>query len=174
MSRAVRVGIVKPQITTRRQHQRQLLAANDLYARSELDAVTTGYVVTELGVKRGLLARVGAVVAATCTDVLFASVAGLVVVLWPSDIAREPLRRCLPCRPVGVGGLAYEYHSVEQGNVPHNGMLQHTHHFKMNQSPPAAGCVCFWHRDFIKPTRGFSPLSGAVPVQPAAGGGIAP
>jgi hypothetical protein len=82
-------------------------------------------------------------------------------------------RRCLPCLPVPVGGIAYEYHSAAAGNQPHDGMPNHTHHFKMNQSPPAAGCLCFWKRNFISPTPEFSPLPGAVPVAPAAGGGIA-
>jgi len=82
--------------------------------------------------------------------------------------------RCLPCLPVPVGGIAYEYHSAEAGNEPHDGMANHTHHFQMNQSPPAAGCSCFWKRNFIEPTPDFSPLPGAVPVSPATGGGIAP
>lgn len=85
-----------------------------------------------------------------------------------------PPRRCLPCRPVPVGGLAYEFHSAAQGNRPHRGMANHTHHLRMHQSPPFAGCRCFWHRNFMEPTEGFSPLPGAIPVWPAEGGGMAP
>jgi hypothetical protein len=76
--------------------------------------------------------------------------------------APKDSRRCLPCAPVPVGGLAFEYHSKAAGNDPHDGMENHTHHFKRNQSPPRAGCKCFW----IKPTENLSPLPGAVPVQP--------
>lgn len=86
---------------------------------------------------------------------------------------KENNKKCLPCNPVPFGGLAYDYHSTENGSKPHDGMLQHTHHFKMNQSPPSRGCICGWNRNFIKPTPGFSPLPGAVPVQPASGGGVA-
>jgi hypothetical protein len=86
----------------------------------------------------------------------------------------QAAKQCLPCKPVGVGGIAYEYHSAAAGNDPHNGMPDHTHHFKMNQSPPSAGCQCFWARDFVKPTAGRSPLAGAIVVSPATGGGIAP
>ena len=84
-------------------------------------------------------------------------------------------RRCLPCLPVPVGGLGYRYDSAATHNDPHYGMADHTHHYKMHQSPPAAGCRCFWDRDFIHPTAGFSPLPGAVPVvSTPGGGGIAP
>lgn len=86
----------------------------------------------------------------------------------------RPLK-CLPCLPVPVGGLAYDHHSAKKGNDPHDGMPNHTHHLLMAQSPPEAGCRCFWRRDRpVKPTNGFSPLPGAVPVEPASGGGIAP
>ena len=81
---------------------------------------------------------------------------------------------CLPCLPVPVGGTAYEYHSAAAGNDPHKEMANHTHHFRMQQSPPAAGCRCFWQRNFIEPTPDFSPLPGAVPISPAVGGEIAP
>jgi hypothetical protein len=83
--------------------------------------------------------------------------------------------KCLPCKPVSAGGLAYEYHSKAAGNDPHNGMDNHTHHFKMNQSPTTVTppCKCFWSRDYIKPTEGNSPQSGAVKVQDASGGGVA-
>jgi len=83
-------------------------------------------------------------------------------------------RRCLPCLPVPVGGTAYRYDSAAEGKRPHYGMANHTHHFKMHQSPPAKGCQCFWDDDFIHPTPEFSPLPGAVPVTPASGGGLAP
>lgn len=84
--------------------------------------------------------------------------------------------KCLPCKPVNVGGIAYEYHSKADGNKPHAGMENHTHHFKMNQSPTAntpIPCKCFWQRDYVNPTEGNSPKSGAVPYQDAAGGGLA-
>jgi hypothetical protein len=83
-------------------------------------------------------------------------------------------RRCLPCLPVPVGGTGYKYHSAAAGNDAHYGMANHTHHYKMHQSPPANGCRCFWDPDFIHPTPDFSPLPGAVPVTPHGGGGIAP
>jgi hypothetical protein len=84
--------------------------------------------------------------------------------------------KCLPCKPVAVGGLAYEYHSAAAGNDPHNGMPDHTHHFKMNQTPLTASdpCRCFWQRDFVKPTAGNTPMAGAVLVSPASGGGVSP
>lgn len=83
-------------------------------------------------------------------------------------------KMCLPCKPVAVEGLAYEYHSAAAGNDPHNGMPDHTHHFKMNQTPltVADPCRCFWARDFVKPTAGNTPMKGAVPVSTAAGGGV--
>lgn len=83
-------------------------------------------------------------------------------------------RRCLPCLPVPVGGIAYRYDSAAAGNRSHYGMANHTHHFQMHQSPPAKGCRCFWADDFIHPTPEFSPLPGAIPVSPAGGGGVAP
>jgi RHS repeat-associated protein len=83
-------------------------------------------------------------------------------------------RECLPCTPVPVGGEAFQCHSAAAGNEPHDGMADHTHHFKMHQSPPSAGCRCFWDRDFVPPTPGCVPRPGAVPLQPAGGGGIAP
>lgn len=73
-----------------------------------------------------------------------------------------------------MGGFAYECHSAEDGNVPHDGMADHTHHFKMNQAPPDKGCFCFWQRDVIDPTPGCTPLPGAVQVEPASGGGLEP
>jgi hypothetical protein len=83
--------------------------------------------------------------------------------------------KCLPCTPVAAGGIAYEYHSKADGNQPHAGMENHTHHFKMNQSPTTANppCKCFWSRDYIKPTDGNSPQAGAVKVGEASGGGLA-
>jgi hypothetical protein len=83
--------------------------------------------------------------------------------------------KCQPCQPVPAGGIAYEYHSKADGNQPHAGMENHTHHFKMNQSPTTANppCKCFWSRDYIKPTNGNSPQAGAVKVQDASGGGLA-
>jgi hypothetical protein len=82
---------------------------------------------------------------------------------------------CKPCLPVGVNGLAYEFHSTALGNKEHAGMADHTHHFKMQQSPytgGASGCKCFWKRDYIPPTNGFSPQPGAILVKPATGGGF--
>jgi hypothetical protein len=83
-------------------------------------------------------------------------------------------KMCLPCKPVAAGGLAYEYHSAAAGNDPHNGMPDHTHHFKMNQTPLTATdpCRCFWQRDFVKPTAGKTPTAGAVLVAPVSGGGV--
>ncbi|MBK9262824.1 MAG: hypothetical protein IPM54_23845 [Polyangiaceae bacterium] len=93
----------------------------------------------------------------------------------PQPAKRDaPPRRCLPCLPVPVGGTSYIYHSAAAGNKPHYGMANHTHHYKMHQSPPEKGCRCFWDPDFIHPTPEFSPLPGAVPWSTAVGGGIAP
>ena len=80
--------------------------------------------------------------------------------------------KCKPCTPVPAGGTAYEYHSEAAGNDPHYGMPNHTHHFRMNQSPTNKGCKCGWTRDYIHPTEGFSPLPGEIPVSQSGGGGV--
>ncbi len=115
---------------------------------------------------------------------IISALIGIGIALIPSTIietascnaqANKGEAKCLPCKPVSVGGLAYEYHSKAAGNDPHNGMDNHTHHFKMNQSPTTATqpCKCFWSRDYINPTEGNSPQAGAVKVQEASGGGVA-
>jgi RHS repeat-associated protein len=92
----------------------------------------------------------------------------------PDGLCTQRRNACLPCAPVPVGGEAYLCHSAADGNDPHAGMDDHTHHFKMHQSPPSAGCRCFWDKDFVEATPGCTPRPGAVPVEPASGGGIAP
>jgi hypothetical protein len=112
---------------------------------------------------------------------IISTFASISLALIPSTIIKTEFcnaqanTKCLPCKPVAVGGLAYEYHSKAAGNDPHNGMDNHTHHFKMNQSPTTANppCKCFWSRDYIKPTEGNSPQAGAVKVIEATGGGVA-
>ena len=100
---------------------------------------------------------------------------------------KERICVCQPCLPVPVGGFGYVYHVPEDGvnepglkhrQRPHTGLERHTHHLQMHQSPaPVCRCFwnrrtqCFWDRDFIKPTLGFSPLPGAVPAVDAFGGG---
>jgi hypothetical protein len=99
---------------------------------------------------------------------------GVGIIAYAATTTKTSTPQCLPCFPVPVGGTAHDYHSAEAGNDPHDGMANHTHHFLMQQSPPVAGCRCFWKRNFVSPTPGFSPLPGAVPVSPATGGGISP
>ena len=82
-------------------------------------------------------------------------------------------KKCLPCDPP-VGMKAYRFDKVPPSK-PHGKLkCSHTHHYIMNQSPPAAGCRCFWAKEGRHPTEGFSPLPGACEIRPARGGGIAP
>lgn len=76
--------------------------------------------------------------------------------------------KCKPCIPP-VGSIAYR---VDLPPSPaHNGIpTPHSHKYVMMQSPPRAGCKCFW-KEVLK-----DPLPGILspPITPAGGGGIAP
>ena len=103
---------------------------------------------------------------------------------WPpvpkkaKDAAKErekDKRKCLPCSPV-VGTLAYETHR-DHTHFPcmRTAPCGHAHVFKMNQSPPKAGCKCFWDRNFTPVIcLGANDPDPQPVVTPAAGGGIAP
>ena len=84
------------------------------------------------------------------------------------DCCRPKPKKCLPCSPA-VGSIAYR---VDMPPSPaHNGIpTPHSHQFQMNQSPPAAGCRCFWVETLKDPLPGIL----GPPITPAAGGGIAP
>lgn len=90
-----------------------------------------------------------------------------------AESAKNLLRRCrpkqcLPCSPP-KGSIAYRVDLPPSD--PHNGIpTPHSHKYAMHQSPPKAGCKCFW-KEMLK-----DPLPGilAPPIAPAAGGGIAP
>jgi hypothetical protein len=95
-------------------------------------------------------------------------VVGAIVVTVYASPDCEP-KRCLPCDPP-VGTIAFEIHVVppSRPHWPHPGT--HTHLWVMHQSPPHAGCGCFWQNfDVIA---GGTPPAGAVPVRPALGGGV--
>src|SRR5205085_1030353 len=78
--------------------------------------------------------------------------------------------KCKPCDPP-VGTVAYRTDQVPPAR-PHAPFAgTHTHLYVMMQSPPKAGCKCFWHRTGV--INGAVPPPGAVPIQPAGGGGIA-
>jgi RHS repeat-associated protein len=88
--------------------------------------------------------------------------------LFLSSEDKQNCRKCKPCIPP-VGSIAYR---VDMPPSPaHNGIpTPHSHKFKMHQSPPAAGCKCFW-RKF-----GKHPLPGihSPAITSAGGGGVAP
>jgi hypothetical protein len=111
----------------------------------------------------------------TCIGISLALMPSAMIKTESCSAQNKGEAKCAPCKPVDVGGIAYEYHSKADGKQPHAGMENHTHHFKMNQSlvsssPP---CFCFWKRDYIKVTEGNTPQSGAVKVADASGGGLA-
>lgn len=83
---------------------------------------------------------------------------------------KPPEKKCLPCEPP-VGTLAYDIDFVppSRKHWPYPG--SHIHYFNMNQSPPLAGCGCFWHE--VGTSDGIIPWAG-IPITPAAGGGVAP
>jgi RHS repeat-associated protein len=81
--------------------------------------------------------------------------------------------KCRPCIPP-VGTLAFR-EDTNPSSPPHRGVPPpHWHLYEMHQSPPQAGCVCFWHP--IPDNRGgfggSPPPTGTVPITPAAGGGL--
>ena len=154
------------------------------FLTSQLDSPAPGIAdVVALGMLVVAIANAGSVAAmvltssATATATPVPTVTAVPTATATTTTTSPPIalpRQCLPCLPVPIGGHGYEYHSAAAGHVPHYGMANHTHHFRMNQSPPAKGCRCGWQRDFTPPTPEFSPLPGAVPVTPHGGGGIAP
>jgi RHS repeat-associated protein len=77
-------------------------------------------------------------------------------------------RKCRPCIPP-VGTIAYRVDRPP--SPPHNGIpTPHSHRYQMRQSPPKAGCRCFWKKLDKDPFPGeLTPE-----MRPAAGGGIAP
>ena len=120
-----------------------------------------------------ILPGVGTVIGAVVGTV----VAVVVVVVVVEELAKptpyvEPkekeCKKCLPCKPI-VGAVAYRVDMPP--SPPHNGIpTPHSHVYQMNQSPPAAGCRCFW----VKVSK--DPLLGVYgpEMTPAAGGGVAP
>lgn len=77
-------------------------------------------------------------------------------------------RKCKPCQPP-VGTIAYRVDRPP--SPPHNGIpTPHSHKFEMHQSPPKAGCKCFW----VKISKDPIPGELTPEMAPAAGGGIAP
>jgi RHS repeat-associated protein len=77
-----------------------------------------------------------------------------------------PTKKCLPCDPP-LGTLSYRTDSA-----PHAGMTGlHIHIYEMHQSPPFAGCKCFWH-EVGHPYQPPVPPPGAIPIRPAGGGGV--
>ena len=89
----------------------------------------------------------------------------------PTSSPSEPPKRCLPCIPP-VGTKGYQYHTQHL----HRDWTTHTHHLRMNQSPPTAEtpCFCHWMRST---TPGFSPFPGEILLPDhvkAGGGGLAP
>jgi RHS repeat-associated protein len=88
----------------------------------------------------------------------------------PPSCDQKP-RRCLPCNPpVGTYGYRTDFVPPSQPHYPFTGT--HTHIYVVMQSPPEAGCKCFWHP--LAPIGGAVPPPGAVPVTgPVGGGGIA-
>jgi RHS repeat-associated protein len=100
----------------------------------------------------------GAIIAGTVV------VAGVTYFVWRLCTCKP--KQCLPCQPP-VGTIAYR---VSYDGRPHGGVpTPHSHQYEMQQSPPSAGCVCFWVN--LKVT-----LPGVLtpPIVPAGGGGIAP
>ena len=77
-------------------------------------------------------------------------------------------KRCLPCNP-SVGSIAYRVDYPP--SPPHNGIpTPHSHEYQMHQSPPSAGCRCFWVETRKDPFPGVrTPF-----IRPASGGGVAP
>jgi hypothetical protein len=77
-----------------------------------------------------------------------------------------PTQKCLPCDPP-LGTLSYRTDSA-----PHYGMTGvHMHIYEMHQSPPFAGCKCFWH-EVGHPYQPPVAPPGAIPIRPAGGGGV--
>ena len=87
---------------------------------------------------------------------------------------KEPGKKCKKCKPCipakGTKSYRTDFVPPSDPHWPFTGT--HTHHYQMHQSPPAAGCICFWHPIGI--TDGASPGPGELPVGPAGGGGVAP
>jgi RHS repeat-associated protein len=136
-----------------------------------------------------IIAAVGAVAACTAAEAYIQSPAGQQAIHQIASAAQSVadaiadgikaaakkcercIRRtktCLPCQP-GVGSIAYRQDFPP--SPPHNGVpTPHSHMYVMLQSPPEAGCKCFW---FELP---MDPIPGTLepPISPAGGGGVAP
>ncbi|MBE7457798.1 MAG: hypothetical protein HS102_14420 [Planctomycetia bacterium] len=109
-------------------------------------------------------------------DVIFLGCVFAAGIIWcwakvkpiPIPIPAPPPKTCLPCKPpVGTGAYRVD---TGHDHYPYTG--PHTHHYVMMQSPPSAGCICFWHKTGVTP--GSTPLPGEVPIVTPGGGGIAP
>jgi RHS repeat-associated protein len=77
-------------------------------------------------------------------------------------------RGCRPCIPP-VDTLAYREDSGPETR-PHQGVRDHYHLYRMNQSPPPA-CRCFWAK-VKKGSGSLPPPPDAIPITPALGGGM--
>ena len=79
--------------------------------------------------------------------------------------------KCKPCKP-GVGTIAYriDRHPSPEHRISPTEVVgvPHSHRHQMNQSPPSAGCKCFWKKLDKHPVPGeqFPEMS------PALGGGV--
>ena len=77
-------------------------------------------------------------------------------------------KNCKPCNPP-VGSIRYR---VDKTGDAHNGIpTPHSHMFVMLQSPPVAGCICFW----VEVLKDHVPgIQGPEIPSPPWGGGVAP
>jgi len=82
---------------------------------------------------------------------------------------RKPPKRCLPCVPP-LWTLAHRIDIVppKLPHWPHVG--SHVHYYTMHQSPPFAGCKCFW----VPSGTQDGIIALGIPIVPASGGGVAP
>jgi RHS repeat-associated protein len=77
-------------------------------------------------------------------------------------------KNCKPCNPP-VGSIRYRVDKV--GPAHHGIPTPHSHMYVMLQSPPQAGCICFWGEVLPDPVPGIQ--SPEIPPPPW-GGGVAP
>ena len=86
---------------------------------------------------------------------------------WLWELCKKLFKKkCKPCIPP-VGTI--NYRTDYPPSPAHNGIpTPHSHAYIMNQSPPAAGCKCFWV------SVGKDPLPGVhnPQMKPAGGGGV--
>jgi RHS repeat-associated protein len=95
---------------------------------------------------------------------LIGIIVGIVIIVEVEEACRP--KRCLPCSPM-LGSIAYriDYKGPSHAGIP----TPHSHRFMMNQSPPAAGCICFWVETQKHPLPGV----WMPEITPASGGGVA-